>query len=166
MEHYSPLDDAISRLAAVHAPTRILMSTGFVLFGVGVPAFGIALREAYGGSAWMTAVATGVCTLGVAAFPLGAGVDNLHAASAVAGYGTLAATPLLAAGPLARSGNPRAATLSRAAGAVSAALLAASLLGPWHGLFQRAGLGAGDAWVCVTALSLLLLPGSRRAATV
>lgn len=160
---YSPIDDAISRLAAVHAPSRALMSTGFVLFGLGLPAFAVALRDGDGGPAWMTAATTGICTLGVAALPLDAGVDGWHAAAAVAGYATLAATPWLAAGQLAWEGRTRAAAAARLAGATSALLLAASLLGPKHGLFQRAGLGAGDVWVGATALGLLR---SSRAAAV
>jgi hypothetical membrane protein len=42
--HYSAVDSAISDLAAVGAPARVAMSVGFVVFGVGVIAFGFALR--------------------------------------------------------------------------------------------------------------------------
>jgi len=154
-EGYSPVNDAISWLAALHSPTRALMTGGFVLFGASMPLFGIAVREVLPGRAWMAAVATGVCTLAVAALPLDSGVDGLHALSAFLGYVTLAATPLLAARPLARLGRARAAGLSGLAGTVSAATLAISLLGPWHGLLQRVGLSVSDLWVCVTAFELL-----------
>ena len=131
------------------------MTLGFVAFGVGVPLFAIALRSVLPGLAWLAAFAAGVCTLAVAAFPLDAGLDSIHGASAVLGYVCLAAIPLLAAGPLEREGRSGAARLSTVAGCTSAALLAASLLGPIHGLFQRAGLGVTDVWICVAAVALL-----------
>jgi hypothetical protein len=40
---YSPVQESISRLAAVGAPKRRLMTAGFVCFGVAVPAYGVAL---------------------------------------------------------------------------------------------------------------------------
>lgn len=152
---YSPVDDAISRLAAGHAPTRVVMTVGFVLFGLGVPLFAVALRAALGGPAWLAAVAAGVSTLAVAAFPLDTGVDGLHAASAVTGYACLAATPLLAAGPLAANGSTALARASTFTGAISATLLATSLIGPAHGMLQRAGLGATDLWICAASVALL-----------
>src|SRR3954451_23783514 len=69
---YSPVEDAISRLAAVGAPRRLIMTAGFVGFGIGVPVYAAALRAAVPGPAWKTAVATGAATLAVAATPLGA----------------------------------------------------------------------------------------------
>jgi hypothetical protein len=131
---YSPVHDAISRLAAVDAPTRAGMSFGFGVFGVGVPLFGMALRKELPESrAWVTAVATGLATLGVGAAPLDASprVDLLHGAFATVGYATLAATPWLAAQAL----RPRGARASRVAAVASAAALAATALGPAHGLF-------------------------------
>ena len=59
---YSPVHDAISDLAAVGAPTRVAMTAGFVVFGVGLIAFGFALRTALDGHAWVAALATGACT--------------------------------------------------------------------------------------------------------
>ena len=117
---YDPTQDAISRLAADGAPDQAWMTAGFVAFGVGVPLFGLALRDALDGPAWTTAVATGLATLGVAAFPLdGWAGDTPHNVAAGLGYVTLAATPLLAAGPLARLGHRRAALASRVLGAAS-----------------------------------------------
>jgi hypothetical membrane protein len=155
--HYSPVDDAISRLAAVDAPTRTLMTSGFVTFGVGVPLYGVALRARLPGPAWASAVTTGLATLGVAAFPLdrSSTVDLLHGACASVGYVTLAGIPLLAAGPLWRDGHRRAAAASVAAGAVAGACLVATLAGSRHGFFQRAGLTTGDAWVVASAVWLL-----------
>ena len=82
------------------------MTVGFVVFGAGVIAFGAALRVVCAGRTWMAAVATGACTVGVAATPLGGwSGDAVHATFAGAGYVTLVALPILAAGPLARSGH-------------------------------------------------------------
>ena len=154
---YSAVDDAISRLAAVGAPTQTLMTAGFVTFGVAVPLYGLALRDAVPGPAWMSAVATGLATLGVAATPLDTSsrLDLLHGAFASTGYATLAAVPLLSAGPLRRAGAGRAATASLVAGVVSGVCLVATLAGPRHGLFQRLGLTAGDVWLACSAVWLL-----------
>lgn len=145
-EPYSPVQDAISRLAAVDAPTQPGMTAGFVAFGIGVPMFGLALRQE-GNRAWTTAVATGLATLGIAATPLDTSktVDLLHGAFATVGYATLAATPWLGAPALA----PR---LSRVAAIASATALAATVLGPSHGLWQRIGLTIGDAWIIAMAV--------------
>ena len=120
---YDPTQDAISRLAAEGAPDQAWMTAGFVAFGVGVPLFGLVLRDELDGPAWATAIATGLATLGVAAFPLdGWAGDVPHGVAAAIGYLTLAATPLLAAGPLARLGRRPAAIASRVIG--GAALVA------------------------------------------
>ncbi|MHB8669198.1 MAG: DUF998 domain-containing protein [Acidimicrobiales bacterium] len=154
---YSAVDDAISRLAAVGTSSRPLMTAGFLAFGVGVPVYAGALRASVPGPAWKTAVGTGLAILGVAAFPLGVSstVDLVHGGFATAGYATLAATPLLAARPLAVSGRRRAAAVSVAAGLASGLCLVASALGPAHGLLQRAGLTLGDAWLVGSAAWIL-----------
>jgi len=67
---YSPVHDAISRLAAADAPTRWLMTAGFVCFGVCVPIFSLVLRRALPGPAWLAAAVSGYATLGVAVSPI------------------------------------------------------------------------------------------------
>jgi hypothetical membrane protein len=138
---YNPVTDQISRLAAAGVPERPAMSAGFVVFGLAVPAYGLALRRSLPGPAWTTAVATGLATLGVAAFPLdGPAGDTPHAIAAGIGYATLAATPLLAARPLHRSGRPRWAVASVVSGQRSlscghggrARHRVASAHGSWH----------------------------------
>lgn len=153
---YSPVHDAISRLAEAGAPTRLGMTLGFAAFGVGLPLFGLALRDEQPGPAWTTAVATGLATLGVAATPLGRSdtVDLVHGAFATVGYVTLAATPWLAAPHLPR----RHAAVARTAAVVSAAALAATVFAPGHGLWQRVGLTAGDIWVVGMAVRMLRRP--------
>lgn len=156
-DNLSPLHDAISRLAAVGAHTRPLMTAGFVAFGVGVPTYAAALRRAVPGPAWITATATGLATIAVALAPLNHSptVDSLHAAFAVIGYVTLAATPLLAYRPLVRGGHHRLARLGLIAGAVSGTALLLSSVGDWNGLFQRLGLTAGDVWLVASAIAIL-----------
>src|SRR4029077_17072240 len=101
-----PVEDAISRLAAIHAPTRWLMTAGFVCFGVAVPVYALALGDAIRGGAWLAAIVTGLATLGVAAVPLDVSktTDLVHGGFASVGYAALALTPLMAAGPLAARG--------------------------------------------------------------
>jgi hypothetical membrane protein len=154
--HYSATQDAISRLAQTGAPTRAAMTTGFVAFGVAVPVYSRALRAALGGPAWLTAFATGVATLGVAAVPLGSPTrDPVHGWFAAAGYVTLAATPLIASLRFARDERHAWANASRIAGIASGACLLATVAGPAHGLFQRLGLGIGDVWIAATAIATI-----------
>lgn len=154
---YSPVDDAISRLAARGAPARVLMTAGFVCFGIAVPAYAVVLRHRLRGSAWIAAVATGAATVGVALFPLGTSstVDGVHNALAGLGYVTLVAVPLLAAAPLLGAGLRRAAVVSLVVAGLAGASLAATLLGPAHGLDQRVGLTLVDGWLMVSALVVL-----------
>jgi hypothetical membrane protein len=49
---YSAVEGAISDLAAVGAPHRGLMTLGFVVFGVAVPIYGLALRRVLPGWSW------------------------------------------------------------------------------------------------------------------
>jgi hypothetical protein len=153
---YSPINDAISDLAARHASTHAAMTLGFVAFGLAVIAFGFALRAAGAGPAWISTVATAGFTLAVAAVPLGGPTrDVVHGVFASLGYLTLAAAPLLAARPFDAAGRPGWARASRLTGVLAGACLLASALGPVHGLFQRTGLTIGDAWLVATASQLL-----------
>ncbi|HYN32397.1 MAG TPA: DUF998 domain-containing protein [Ilumatobacteraceae bacterium] len=153
---YSSIDDAISQLAAVGADTRWLMTAGFVTFGLSLPVFAWALRATVGGRAWITATATGLATLAVAAAPLDRSdtVDRLHGIFAGIGYLTLSATPLLAASPLLALGHRRLAHWGLAAGVASATALALTTTGLPTGLFQRIGLTVSDAWIIATALAI------------
>ena len=154
---YSPVHDAISRLAAVGADTRPLMTAGFVGFGIAVPMYAAVLRRVVDGPAWVSAVATGVATLAVAALPLDRSptVDTWHGIAAGVGYVTLAATPLLAARPLAAQGSRGLAASGIAAGVISAVGLALTTTSLPHGLLQRVGLTASDAWIAVSAAAIL-----------
>jgi len=152
---YSAVTDAISELARVGAATRPAMTLGFVVFGIGVPLYAVALRSVVPGPAWIAAFVCGLATLGVAAVPLGRGLDGWHGVFAGLGYVALAATPALAAGPLARAGWRSAATVSWIAAGLAGVALALTVTGVAHGFFQRAGLTVGDAWVVASAVLVL-----------
>ena len=155
---YSAVSDAISDLAAIGASTRSLMTAGFIIDGIGLTAFGLAMRTTVDGPAWMAAVTTGVATLGVAAAPLGGGLgDSTHAAMAGIAYVSIAAASLLAAGPLRQGGRRGWARTSVAASAVTGVALLASTAGPAHGFWQRLGLTVGDAWI--VGIAALILAG-------
>ena len=152
-EGYSPVDDPISRLAAVGATTRPLMTAGFLGFGVGMAAFAGGLRPSLPGPAWVAALAAGACTVGVAAVPLDAGRDDLHGLLAGLGYTALVAVPVLAARPLARFDGREAVAATIVATVAAACLVASVTTGP-DGMLQRLGLTAVDAWLAVTAVRL------------
>jgi hypothetical protein len=149
----SPIDDAISQLAHVDSNTRVLMTAGFVTFGVGVGLFATAAHSRLGTVTSLWLAATSVSTIAVAALPLGASdtIDRLHGVAAAVGYLTLIAAALGAGCPLERLGARRLARLGRVAAAIAAASLTASLtIGP-SGVFQRIGLTAVDAWIVSVA---------------
>lgn len=160
---YSPVDDTISQLAAVGAPTRPLMTAGMLTFGVAVPIYAVALRRALPGHAWIAAAATGISTLGVAATSLDRSelVDNLHLVAAGAGYVTLAAVPLLARRALVAAGHARLAAFGVTMSAVSAVALPTSLVVSQTGLFQRIGLTAGDLFLIASAPVIFTLRRTR-----
>lgn len=155
---YSYVRDAISRTAAVDAPDRGLMTAGFLTYSVGVGLGALALREALPGRAWVAAAVSAAGTAGVALAPLDVSdtVDTLHGVAATIGYAGLAATPLLAARPLADAGATRAAKASITMGVVIAAALAATVVASdASGLAQRVGLTTGDAWLIAAGATLL-----------
>lgn len=154
--NYSFVEDAISRLAEAGASSAPLMTAGFVMFGVGVPLYAIALRAALPGPAWRFAAVSGLATLGVAALPLGGGVDVAHGVAATVGYGALCLTPISAATALRTLGRRGAARASLATGVVAGASLAMTLTGRADGVWQRLGLTVGDAWIIATALRILV----------
>jgi hypothetical membrane protein len=162
---YSPVNEVISRLAAVDAPMRGLMTAGLACFGVAVLGYSVALRDALGVSASVAASASGVATLGAGAFPLGASsvIDLVHVGFATVGSAALALTPLLAARQLAADGHRAAATGSRLVGVLSAGCLATSAFAPPEGLMQRVGLTLAHAWIAASAIAIIR--GLRRAAT-
>lgn len=157
---YDPLTDAISQLARVGAPTRPLMTAGFLGFAALAPFWAPVLAKALDEPALRASVAAAaVGTLGVAALPLGSSFgDAPHALAAGVSYLGMASSPLLGGRALDRSGHRTAALASYAVGGVSAASLLASLAGRYDGGFQRLGLTVVDAWFVVLAVRELRRP--------
>lgn len=160
--HYSPVNDAISRLAETAAPTRSAMTAGFIVYGAALVAYAGARDGDLPRITRLLVAGTGLSTFGVAAFSLDAsGKGTTHAVFAGIGYATLAAAPLVAARVWARTPARAWVRTSAATGIVTAAFLIASTFAPAHGLLQRVGLTAGDAWVVATAIRALRSgPGS------
>lgn len=160
-EGYDPLADAISQLAREGAPTRALMTSGFVVFGLLLPVWAFRLgRELDSRAVRNAAVVAGVATLGVALLPLtregGQPQDVGHAVAAGIGYVAMALTPLLATGPLRRLGYERAAATSVVVGVLSAlALVGTALVVDRSGGLQRLGLGVVDLWHVAAAVWVL-----------
>ena len=154
---YSPVQESISRLAAVRAPKRQLMTAGFVCFGVAVPAYGVALRKSLAGPAWAAATVSGVATLGVGTVPLGTSAlfERVPYGLAVLGSSSLALTPILASQGLSARGYGRAALASRLLGALSGACLAAPAFSQAEGLFQRVGLTLAEGWLAASAIAIV-----------
>jgi hypothetical membrane protein len=157
-KNYSPVSDAISELARMHAPTRPAMTAGFLIFGAALPTYAVALRRSLPGHAWKFAAANGIATLGVAAFSLGTPTSgDIHGTFAGLAYASLAATPIAASVVLHRDGHTALARTSIATGLACAAALVASVVGPdhVHGLLQRIGLTIGDAWLITSAIAMM-----------
>jgi hypothetical membrane protein len=157
-KNYSPVSDAISELARMHAPTRPAMTAGFLVFGAALPTYAIALRDALPGHAWKFAAANGVATLGVATFSLGTPTSgDIHGVFAGLAYASLAATPIAASAALRRAGHDKLARTSISTGIVIGAALLASVVGPTHvhGLLQRIGLTIGDVWIIASAVAMM-----------
>jgi len=164
---YDPIVDTISRLARLGTPTRGLMTGGLVAFGLLVPLAAPRLGRLVGTKAVTgSLLAAGGSSLAVAAFPLGvdgAGTGSgAHAAAAGVSYVAMAATPLLAARGLRRSGRRGGAGISAAAGLVAAAALTGSILLPPAGGLQRLGLTVVDAWIIAAGITALRADRLRR----
>ena len=153
-EGYSPVEDQISRLAGVNAPTLALMSAGFAAFGVGVGTAAWPLRRVIGPAAAMSLGVSAAGTLGVLVTPVGLSpdVDLLHAVFALLTYGSLALAGPLAALALSRR-HPVWAVASLAVGVVT--FLALSYDSTTPGLFQRIGLTTADAWLIAVGIAAL-----------
>lgn len=146
-EGYSPLEDQISRLAAVDAPTQAFMSAGLVAFGLGVGIAAWPLRRIIGVPAAVSLGTSAVGTLGVALTPVGGSTDTdlLHGLFALLGYASVGLAGPLAALALRRK-HQIWSIASLVAGVVTLLALGASL-GSTPGLFQRIGLTTADAWL-------------------
>lgn len=155
-EGYSAVNDAISRLAAVDAPQRSLMTLGFIAYGAYLLAAVPVLSRSSIGRCWPAVAVNALATWAVAALPLdrSAGIDTAHGVAAAVGYASLAAAPALAAGPLAGSGRRVGAAASAVAAVAIAVSLALTVVVDANGLAQRVGLGIGDVWLAAVGVAL------------
>lgn len=155
---YSPVADAISRLAEQGASTQPLMTAGFLGFGLLMPIYARGLGQALHSRAVQVAVtASAVATLGVAAFPLtaegGTPTDTLHNVAAGVAYAANILGPIAAA-PHLRSTAARRSSYALAA-VMTAVLVGSVTLDDLTGLLQRTGLTLYDAWAVALALTVL-----------
>ncbi len=149
---YEPVDDAISQLAAVGASTRLAMTLGFLVLGLGLIVAAAPLREAIPGPTWLSVLVCGGATLAVAALPLGGPVgDQAHGVAATIAYLGLVGIPTLAGLRWRAEGHLRRAWTAWIIAAAGATSLALSTVDPVNGLFQRVGLTVIDGWLIVTA---------------
>jgi hypothetical protein len=144
---YSPVDDPISKLAALGADQRWIVTSGMTAFGLGCAVFAPALH----GRARTALAVAAIASLGVAAFPCTEGcngdafTDKAHTVVAGILYLALTVTPVL------HSRRPAPVVTSCVAGVALAMHVFG--IGP-GGLFQRIGLTTNDAWIVATALGL------------
>ena len=162
--NYSPVNDAISRIAAIGAPERVTMTTAFVTYGAAVIVGSTALRSSPLRRCWSLAAINGAATIAVAALPLehSASMDTWHGVAAGIGYASITALPIVSAGPLRELGYDRAAKLAIAGGVTSGICLIATTVTDANGFFQRLGLTVGDVWLVSVGIALFV--NSRRAA--
>ena len=151
---YSTAEDPISRLAAVGASTRPLMTAGLLMYAAGLAGYAAAAADDDIDELgwWPAALVCAAATAGVAATPLEGDLGGLpHAATAITGYASLAAIPATAAVRLRRAGRSGLSRVATVTAAASAACLTVSVaMDPVTGAWQRAGLTIGDAWLIAT----------------
>jgi hypothetical membrane protein len=153
---YSPMHDAISRLAELGAPHRWIVVAGMVAFGLGaLVSAGLLSRPAT-----IAMTIAGISSFGVAVFPCTAGcpgpetvTDTAHIVFAGAHYVALVLVPILQS----RSKFARAVT-TIAGTALSLQVLG---FGP-NGAMQRIGLTTLDAWLVITAFKAARARGPTR----
>jgi hypothetical protein len=154
---YSPVEDHISSLAAIGAPSRMLMSVGFAAYAVGVGTAAWPLRRVIGNGASTALGCNALLVFGVLLTPEGisSAVDLLHGGFAFLIYLSLALVGPLAGPTFRRSGLRGWAIASLAVGAVTAVSLWISFEETRSGLFQRIGLTTTDLWLMALGIAFV-----------
>jgi len=149
---YSPVDDPISRLAAVEADSRPLMNFGLGAFAIGVGMASWPIRRILGPWAATALGLNALMTIGVLATPLdlSPATDVAHGVFAGIAYLALASVGVLGSIWLREHDRPSRAWL--VVGLVTGAALALSITDLAPGLFQRIGLTATDVALILTGL--------------
>ena len=157
VDGYSPIQDHISSLAAVDAPSRMLMNFGFAAFAFGVGSAAWPLRKVIGNEASVALALNALFVFGVLLTPEGrsSGTDFLHGGFASLVYLSLAVVAPLAALAFRRRGLSYWAIVSFAVGLGTAAFLIASNRAATSGLFQRLGLTTTDLWLMAVGIAYL-----------
>lgn len=166
-EGYDPTRQAISELYAIGAPggSRVPLSIGLAVSGVGLMAFGWAMHVGLPGRSRLgpgLAVVSGAMTVAVVFFPCtaacpGAGssfTDTMHVVTAGGGYVALMLAPL-ATGWRVRDRLPGLARVSWVLGGAALGLFLARTAGfapEYSGLQQRIFNTVADAWYVVAAV--------------
>lgn len=154
---YSPVSDAISRLAEQGVSTQPLMTAGFVVFGLAMPFYARELGRALcSRGAHVAVTVTALGTLAVAALPLsadGGRIDTWHTVAAGTAYVANVIAPIVVARHLSSPAARRASYALSAA--MAACLLASVTYDDLTGLFQRTGLTLFDLWSVTGAVVLL-----------
>lgn len=158
---YDPVRQTISELAAGDAPTRVLMTTFFVLTGL-CHLVTVTFARGIGIPGRIAFLVGALASLGVAAFPLPsvAGTSATHTSFAIVGFVLLAAWPLL--GMRFRADFP---WLVRPVGSIlGTAILTvfcvwflivwSSHSSPYVGLVERVAADAESVWPAVVATAL------------
>lgn len=149
IDGYSPIEDHISSLAGVTAPSRLVMNIGFAAFVAGVGTAAWPLRKVIGNGAAIALGINALLVLGVMLTPDGLSptADFLHGGFAFLIYLSLALVGPLAALTFRRRGMTYWAIVSLVVGTVTAVSLWVSLGETRSGLFQRMGLTTTDLWL-------------------
>lgn len=167
---YDPTRQAISELFAIGAPatTRVPLSAGLALSGLGLAAFGWAMDVGLPGRGRIgpaLAVLSGVMTVAVVFFPCTAGcpgagtsfTDTMHVVTAGTGYVALMLAPLATSWRV-RHHLPGLAMAGIVLGGGALALFLARTVGfapTYSGLQQRVFNTTADAWYVVAAVVLV-----------
>ncbi len=156
MPDYSPVNDAISRIAAVGSPERTAMTAAFVTYEASVIVGSTALRSSPLRRCWSFAAVNAAATVAVAARPLdhSSTMDAWHGVAAGIGYVSITGLQLASAKPLRATGHDRAAVLALVGGATSGLCLIATTVTDANGFFQRLGLTVGDVWLVAVGVAL------------
>lgn len=154
---YSPVEDHISNLASVYAPSHALMTFGLGAFGVGVATAAWPLRRFIGNPAAIALGFNGLFVVGVMLTPEGRSSDTdfLHGGFAILVYWSLTLVAPLAALTFRRRGLIYWAMASWVAGVGTGVFLWISLESTKSGLFQRLGLTTTDVWLMAIGFAVV-----------
>lgn len=168
-DNYDPMFRTISELAEVGSPTRGVMTSSLILFGLLLAPFALTLWRALpGGVMAPTAVLlNAVGSIGAGAFPCSPGCpgsaastsDLAHIIAASVSYLGLILAPLAVAWQLhrvgARSGLRRVSLVLGLLTLAGVMAWVGGVAGEAGGALQRVATTTGDAWYIVAAIAIL-----------